>query len=74
MSSTCPSSNSRLLLLLLIRTMKRPPPHMVQGTPEYKVDSIINHCYHFGKLQYLVLWEEYSVEESSYEPLSNLGN
>ncbi|KAJ9049197.1 hypothetical protein DSO57_1027134 [Entomophthora muscae] len=42
-----------------------PPPHMVQGTPEYEVDSIINHCYHYGKLQYLVLWKGYSVDESS---------
>ncbi|KAJ9087888.1 hypothetical protein DSO57_1028732 [Entomophthora muscae] len=46
---------------------------MVQGTPEYKVDSIINHCYHYGKPN-LVLCKGYSVKESSWEPLSNLTN
>jgi chromodomain-containing protein len=48
----------------------RPPPDLLEGEEEYKVEHIINHqC--FGKartLQYLIKWKGYPDADNTWEP------
>jgi chromodomain-containing protein len=48
----------------------RPPPDLLKGEEEYKVECIINHQ-HFGKartLQYLIKWKGYLDADNTWEP------
>ena len=56
---------------------KHPPPPapVVQGeTPEWEVEFIKDSRLYRGKLQFLVKWEGYPHEESTWEPAENLEN
>jgi hypothetical protein len=48
----------------------RPPPDIVQGESEYKVEAIINHRCHGRKqeLQYLLKWKGYPDADNTWEP------
>jgi hypothetical protein len=46
-----------------------PPPDLIKDQPEYKVEKIINHCYH-GRtrtLQYLIKWVSYPSADNTWE-------
>jgi RNase H-like domain found in reverse transcriptase/Reverse transcriptase (RNA-dependent DNA polymerase)/Integrase zinc binding domain/Chromo (CHRromatin Organisation MOdifier) domain len=43
-----------------------PPPTVVEGKPQYEVESILDSRMHQGKLQYLVHWKGYGYEENSW--------
>jgi chromodomain-containing protein len=48
----------------------RPPPDLLEGGEEYKVEHIVNHQ-HSGRakaLQYLIKWEGYSEADNTWEP------
>ena len=52
----------------------RPPPDLIDGEEEYKVEKIIN-SKHKGKgrkLHYLIKWKGYPVSDNSWEPAENL--
>ena len=52
----------------------RPPPDLIDGEAEYKVEQIRNHRY-FGRnktLQYLVKWKGYPESDNTWEPARNI--
>ena len=61
------------------RTYEKPGPVNVgEGTEEFEVDEIINHCKRKRgrkkKLEYLIVWKGYPVHESTWEPEENVAN
>jgi len=50
------------------------PPELIDGKEEYVVEEILNSCMFHQKLQYLVKWEGYGVENNTWEYWDNLGN
>ena len=53
----------------------RPPPNLVEGNEEYKVEAILSHRLHKNcKTTYLIKWKGYDSSENSWEPESNLTN
>ena len=59
---------------LLDRENPIPPAVVVDGYPEYEVESILDSKYYRGKLFYLVNWVGYGINDQSWEPASNLRN
>jgi hypothetical protein len=53
---------------------QQPPPTLVEGNSEYTVEAVLDSRMRRGKLQYLVKWEGYPREESSWEPEEHLQN
>ena len=51
-----------------------PPPTIVEGKEEYNVEQILDSRKHRGKLQYLVKWQDYGLEENTWEPKNNVTN
>ena len=51
-----------------------PPPDIIEGTPEYEVEEIVDSRMNRGRLQYLVHWKGYPKEERTWEPARNLSN
>jgi hypothetical protein len=51
-----------------------PPPMVIEGEDEYVVEAILNKRKIRGKTEYLVKWEYYNEEDSSWEPEDNLKN
>src|SRR5712672_3137025 len=52
----------------------RPPPDLMQGNEEFKVETIINHRF-FGRrktLQYLIKWKGYPSSDNTWEPVDNV--
>ena len=49
-----------------------PPPELVEGEPEYEVESIISHQNRGKGHAYLVKWRGYSTGENTWEPEQNL--
>jgi len=47
---------------------------MVEGTPEYEVESIKDSRRRRGRLEYLVHWKGYPREEDTWIPVSNVKN
>src|SRR5216684_5086250 len=48
----------------------RPPPDLIEGEEEYKVEKVINH-WHTGRartLQYLIKWVGYPEADNTWEP------
>ena len=61
------------------RTYEKPGPVIVgEGTEEFEVNEIINHCKRKcgrkTKLEYLIVWKGYLVHESTWEPKENVAN
>jgi len=54
------------------KNFPEPPPDLINGEEEYKVDSIKDHKKRGRSYQYLVVWKGYSDE--TWEPESNLKN
>jgi len=54
------------------KNFPEPPPDLINGEEEYKVDSIKDHRKRGRSYQYLVVWKGYSDE--TWEPESNLKN
>ena len=52
----------------------RPPPDLVDGEEEFKVEAIANHRYHGRnqQLQYLVKWKGYPDADNSWEPVEQI--
>jgi hypothetical protein len=47
----------------------KPPPEIVDGDEEYKVEVVLNHC-HYGqgrRLQYLIKWKGYLSADNMWE-------
>ena len=51
-----------------------PPPVMVEGEEEYKVEAILRHKGKGARRLYLVMWKGYPITEASWEPESHLYN
>ena len=53
----------------------RPPPDLIDGNEEYKVEAILTHrTYKNRQTRYLVKWKGYDSSENTWEPESNLSN
>ena len=53
----------------------RPPPDLVEGNEEYKIEAILSHCLHKNQeTTYLIKWKGYDSSENSWEPESSLTN
>ena len=51
-----------------------PSPVIINNQEEFVVHSIVNKRTRYGKTEYLVTWEGYRPEDSTWEPLGNLQN
>jgi len=51
-----------------------PPPELIDGEEEYVVEEILDSRMFRQKLQYMVKWEGYGIENNSWEYWDNLGN
>jgi len=51
-----------------------PPPELIDGEEEYVVEEILNSHMFCWKLQYLVKWKDYGVENNTWEYWDNLSN
>jgi hypothetical protein len=49
-----------------------PPPVEIDGALEYEVQEILDSRFQGRKLEYLVLWKGYSVDERTWEPASHV--
>ena len=49
-----------------------PPPDLIGGEEEYKINKILSHCGTQGWRQYLISWKGYSTAENTWEPEGNL--
>ena len=56
------------------RTIPPPPPTILDETPEYEVEAILNKCIYHHQVQYLVKWLGYPEYDASWEPAVNLTN
>ena len=62
------------LLRHLALVLARPPTEIIDGTEEYEAESILDHCKHRNRQDYLVLWKGYPREDATWEPVSHLHN
>ena len=51
-----------------------PPPDLVEGNPEWEVESILSHQRQGHGYQYLMHWKGYGSADNSWEPAGNLKN
>jgi len=51
-----------------------PPPVEIKEEMEYEVEKILSKRKRYGKVEYLVQWKGYTVEEDTWEKEGNLGN
>ena len=49
-----------------------PPPDIIEGEPEWEVESIVDIRFIYGKLQFLVKWLGWFDAENSWEDEANL--
>ena len=56
------------------RHQEPPEPVIINDQEEHKVKAILKKCTWHGTTQYLVQWEGYPIEDSTWEPLDNLTN
>ena len=52
----------------------RPPPELIDGEEEFKVENVLGHRY-FGKkqgLQYLIKWKGYPTADNTWEPVEQV--
>ena len=49
-----------------------PPPIVCDGIEEYEVEKILNSQIFHGKVEYLVCWKGYGVEEDEWRPVCDV--
>jgi len=49
-----------------------PPPIVIDGEAEWKVEEILDSCWHRRRFQYLIKWKEYGHEHNSWESTSEV--
>src|SRR6266481_755817 len=49
-----------------------PPPVIRDGVEEYKVEKILDSRLFRGKIEYLVCWKGYGVEEDEWRPVQDI--
>ena len=51
-----------------------PPPELIEGELEYKVEAILKHRYHGPqkKFQYLIRWKGYIAVDDTWEPQTHI--
>ena len=54
------------------RNFPAPPPDLINGEEEYKIEKIICHCGTPSSRSFLIRWKEYSAEEDSWVPERDL--
>jgi hypothetical protein len=70
-----PVFNESLLTLYKGETdATRPPAELVDEEAEFEVEKILDKRKQRGRLEWLVKWKGYPMEETTWEPLKNLGN
>src|ERR1700759_2310956 len=52
----------------------KPPPDLIDGEEQYEVETILAHRRKGKGIEYLIKWKEYSSNENTWEPESNLSN
>ena len=52
----------------------QPPPDLIDGEEEYKVEVVLGHRGRPGRRMFLIRWKGYSSVEDTWEPERNLGN
>src|SRR3979490_568157 len=52
----------------------QPPPDLIEGQPEYEVESIISHRQQGRGYAFLIKWKGYSTAENTWEPERNVTN
>ena len=57
---------------LPVRLPKPPPPVEIDGIEEFEVDEILDSRILRGRLEYLVHWQGYDINERTLEPAPNL--
>jgi hypothetical protein len=55
-------------------TVKALPPVLIDGTPEYEVERILNSRRRRGRLQFLIKWKGYGHEENTWESKADVKN
>jgi hypothetical protein len=56
------------------RAPARPPPEIIDGEEEYEAEKILEHRNSKNRMEYLVKWQVYAREDSTWEPESNMTN
>jgi len=56
------------------QTVIPPEPVVLEGTPEYEVEEIMDSRLKRGKLEYLVKWSGYTDDYNTWEPEANCAN
>ena len=56
------------------RSQEPPPPIQIEDHAEYEVDEILAERTHYRKKQYLVKWQGYHQDDSTWEPIDNLSH
>jgi len=51
-----------------------PEPVTIEGTPEYKVEEVMDSQLKHGKLEFLVKWSGYTDDYNTWEPEANCAN
>jgi len=51
-----------------------PSPIIINNNKEFEVEEILDSRIKYKKLEYLVSWKGYSIEDRTWEPISNLEN
>ena len=52
----------------------QPPPDLIDGEEEYKVEAVLGHRGTASRRTFLIRWKGYSAAEDTWEPERNLGN
>ena len=54
------------------KTENHPPPIVIDGEAEWEVEEILNSCWHWRRLQYLIKWKEYGCKHNSWKSASEV--
>jgi len=54
------------------KTKGHPPPIVIDGEPEWKVEEILDSRWHWRRFQYLIKWKGYGREHNSWESASEV--
>ena len=57
------------------RRAQQPPPCVeIENHAEYEVEKVLDSRRRWGKLEYLIHWRGYDINERTWEPVENLAN